>query len=82
MLGTGVVAPTSALAASTNDQTVETKVRQSVLSHGGLVRTAPLVRVKAKFTVKIAVCKSLRRRHTAFFDWEFGFDELEWSCSR
>ena len=30
-----------------------------------VMRTAPLVRVKAKFTVKNAVCERLRQQHTA-----------------
>ena len=46
-----------------------------------LRRAAPLVRVKAKFPVKHAVC--YRRRLLAYgvFDCEFDYDSHEWSCS-
>ncbi len=44
------------------------------------VRAAPLVRAKAKITVRNAVC--CRLAHTAFFTGEFGFDSHEWSCSK
>ena len=37
------------------------------------VRAAPLVRVKAKFTVKNAVWDSLRRQHTVFLTVNLGF---------
>ena len=42
------------------------------------VRATPLLRVIVKFTVKHAVCMSLRR----FFDCEFDYDSQEWSCSK
>ena len=40
------------------------------------------MRAKVKFTVKIAVCESLRRQHRGGFDYEFDFDSHEWSCSK
>ncbi len=46
-------------------------VGQRVGSHPPL-RAAPLVRVKAKFTVKNAVCQSLRRQHRAILTVNFG----------
>ena len=39
---------------------------------------APLVRVKAKFTVTFTVCSDIRR----FLLCEFGFDSREWRCSQ
>ena len=45
------------------------------------LRAAPLVRVKAKFTVKNAVCPSLPFAAYGVFDCEFGFPSHEWSCS-
>ena len=46
------------------------------------VRATPLLRVKVKFTVKNAVCESLRPTASGECDCEFGFDSQEWSCSR
>ena len=42
---------------------------------------APLVRVKAKFTVKNAVCPSLPFAPYGVFDCDFGFRPHEWSYS-
>ena len=49
------------------------------------MRAAPLarvVRVKAKFTVKNAVCPSLLFAAYGESDCEFGFHSHEWSCSQ
>ena len=60
----------------------------SVESQGGSIgaletlRAAPLLRVKAKISVKIAVCMSLRLAAYGEFDSDFGFDSQEWSCSK
>ncbi len=45
------------------------------------VRATPLLRVKAKITVKNAVCRSLRLAASGEFDCDFDFDSQEWSCS-
>ena len=51
------------------------------------LRAAALMRVKAKFTVKLTVCESLRQLHPANHDsdkWggsHTDFDSHEWSCS-
>ena len=45
------------------------------------MRTAPLVRVKAKCTVKNAACSKWKTRTYGVFDCEFGFHSHEWSCS-
>ncbi len=48
---------------------------------GGAVRAAPLVRAKVKITVKNVVCEESSASTYGVFDWEFGFDSQEWSCS-
>ena len=45
------------------------------------LRAAPLVRAKAKFTVKNAVCGKWKTRTYGVFDCEFHFHSHEWSCS-
>ena len=42
------------------------------------LRAAPLVRVKAKFTVENAVCCRRRLSHTAFLTVNFDSDSYEW----
>ncbi len=46
------------------------------------VRATPLLRVKAKITVKNAVCMSLRLAAYGEFDFDFDYDSQEWSCSQ
>ena len=46
-----------------------------------VLRATPLLRVKVKFTVKNAVCMSLRVTAYGEFDRDFGFDSQEWGCS-
>ncbi len=45
------------------------------------IRATPLLRVKAKITVKNTVCLSLRLAAYGEFDCDFDFDSQEWSCS-
>ena len=47
-----------------------------------MFRAAPLVRVKAKFTVRNAVCCRRRRITYGVLYCEFGFDSPEWSRSQ
>ena len=46
-----------------------------------MIRATPLLRVIVKFTVKNAVCMSLRLAADGEFDCEFDYDSQEWSCS-
>ena len=47
-----------------------------------VVRAAPLVRVKVKFTVKNAVCEESSAIAYGVFDCEFAYHSHQWICSQ